>query len=79
MLAAISSDFFALKMHCFFNLFWDDFWMDFEAPRPSQIELSPTRGAYFEKITFFVSESIFDETWRENETQKVTTLALNIY
>ena len=44
----------------------DDFFKDW----PSQMELSPTRGAYFEKITFFASESIWDEIWRENDSKR---------
>jgi len=34
------------------------------------MELSPTRGAYFEKIAFFASDLILDEIWREIESKR---------
>ena len=39
------------------------------------MELSCTRGAHFEKITFFVSDSFFYEIWLENESQKAAKMA----
>ena len=39
------------------------------------MELSCTRGAHFEKITFFGSDSFFYEIWPESESQKAAQMA----
>ena len=42
------------------------------------MELSPTRGAYFEKITSFVSDSILNEIWSQNESKRGAKMSSKI-
>ena len=42
------------------------------------MELSPARGAHFQKMSVLVSEAILDEFWMENEPKKRSQFHIQI-